>query len=63
LIVKYPQHVDNLGGYYVTPAVAALAGRYFQLAQLLHRNAWLIRGSTGRFRQDPAAFCSFLWGS
>jgi len=38
LIVKYPQHVNNLGGYYVPPAVAALAGRYFQLAQLLHRN-------------------------
>jgi ankyrin repeat protein len=38
LIVKYPQHVNDFGGYYVTPAVAALAGRYFQLAQLLHRN-------------------------
>ncbi|KAF8496224.1 hypothetical protein F5888DRAFT_1946627, partial [Russula emetica] len=38
LIVKYPQHVNAIGGYYVTPAVAALAGRYFQLAQVLHRN-------------------------
>jgi hypothetical protein len=38
LIVKYPQHVNDFGGYYVPPAVAALAGRYFQLAQLLHRN-------------------------
>jgi hypothetical protein len=35
LIVKHPQHVNALGGYYVTPAVAALVGRYFRLAQLL----------------------------
>jgi hypothetical protein len=38
LIVKYPQHVNVIGGFYMTPAVAALAGRHFQLAQVLHRN-------------------------
>jgi hypothetical protein len=38
LIVKHPQHVNALGGYYRTPAVAALAGRHFELAQVLHRN-------------------------
>ena len=38
LIAKHPDHVDAIGGYYKTPAVAALAGRHFQLAQLLHRN-------------------------
>jgi hypothetical protein len=38
LIIKYPQHVNAIGGYYTTPAVAALAGRYFELAQVLHRN-------------------------
>jgi hypothetical protein len=38
LIVKYPQHVNVIDGYYRTPAVAALAGGYFQLAQVLHRN-------------------------
>ncbi len=38
LIVKYPQHVNAIDGYYMTPAVAALAGRHFQLAQVLHRN-------------------------
>jgi ankyrin repeat protein len=38
LIIKYPQHVNDIGGYYMTPAVAALAGRYFQLAQVLHRS-------------------------
>jgi hypothetical protein len=32
LIVKYPQHVNDFGGYYATPAVAASAGGYFQLA-------------------------------
>jgi ankyrin repeat protein len=38
LIVKHPQHVNTIGGYYMTPAVAALAGRHFQLAQVLLRN-------------------------
>ena len=38
LIVKYPQEVDANGGYYVTPFVAALAGRHLQLAHLLHCN-------------------------
>jgi hypothetical protein len=38
LIAKHPQHVDAIGGYYMSPAVAALAGRHFQLAQVLHRN-------------------------
>jgi hypothetical protein len=38
LIVEYPQHVNAVGGCYRTPAVAALAGRHFQLAQVLHRN-------------------------
>ena len=38
LIAKHPQHVDAIGGSYRTPAVAALAGRHFQLAQVLHRN-------------------------
>ena len=38
LIVKHPEHVNAIGGFYRTPAVAALAGRHFQLAQVLHRN-------------------------
>jgi hypothetical protein len=38
LIVKHPEHVHAIGGYYKTPAVAALAGRHFELAQVLHRN-------------------------
>ena len=38
LIIKYPQHVNAIGGYYLTPAVAALAGRHFELARVLHRN-------------------------
>ena len=35
LIIKYPEHVDNHGGYYVTPLVAALAGEHFQTAKTL----------------------------
>ena len=38
LIVKHPEHVYALGGCFVTPAVAALAGRHFKLAEVLHRN-------------------------
>jgi len=38
LIIKCPQHANAFGGYYFTPAVAALAGRHIQLAKLLHRN-------------------------
>ena len=38
LIVKYPHLVDARGGSYLTPAVAALAGRHFELARLLYRN-------------------------
>ena len=38
LIVKHPQHVNAIGGYYMTPAVAALAGRHFQVAQILRRS-------------------------
>ena len=38
LIVKHPEHINATGGYYRTPAVAALAGRYFKLAHVLHRN-------------------------
>ena len=38
LIVKHPEHINATGGYYRTPAVAALAGRHFDLAQVLHRN-------------------------
>ena len=38
LISKHPQHVNAIGGYFMTPAVAALAGRHFELAEVLHRN-------------------------
>ena len=38
LIVRNPQGVKASGGYYVTPCVAALAGRHVQLADLLHCN-------------------------
>ena len=38
LIVKYPQHVDSRGGYYITPLVAALGRGDFQTAKLLRHN-------------------------
>jgi ankyrin repeat protein len=38
LILKYPQHADARGGYYVTPLVAALGGEHFQTARILCDN-------------------------
>jgi hypothetical protein len=38
LIVKYPGRVNALGGYCVSPLVAALSREHFQTAELLHRN-------------------------
>ena len=52
LIVKYPQYVDAIGGYYMTPAVAALAGRHFRLAQLLRRSGSSV-DPQGDFNKTP----------
>ena len=38
LIIKYPHLVNATGGYYRTPALAALARRHLELARILHRN-------------------------
>jgi ankyrin repeat protein len=38
LILKYPQHVNARGGYYVTPLVAALAREHYQTAKILRDN-------------------------
>ena len=35
LIVKCPQHLDARGGYFVSPLVAALAGKHFPTAEIL----------------------------
>jgi len=50
LIVKYPHLVNATGGYYMTPALAALARRHLELARMLHRNGSSVdpRGSNGR---------------
>ena len=58
LIVKHPQHVDAIGGYYMTPAVAALAGRHFQLAQVLHRagSSVDLQGYSGNSPLHSAAY-------
>jgi hypothetical protein len=58
LIIKYPQHVNTIDGYYRTPAVAALAGRHFQLAQVLHRHGSSVEPK-GSYENTPlhAAAC------
>ena len=50
LIAKHPQHVSAIGGWYMTPAVAALAGRHFELAHVLHHcraSSLQLRGDRG----------------
>ena len=62
LIVKYPQHVHAIGGYYRTPVAAALERRHFQLAQVLHRNGSSV-DSPGRDKMSllhSAAYCGDL---
>jgi Ankyrin repeats (many copies) len=58
LIAKHPQHVDAYGGYYGTPAVAALAGKHFQLAQVLHRNKSSVE-PRGRYGVTPLHSAAF----
>ena len=52
LIIKYPQHVNAIGGHYMTPAVAALAKRHFELAQLLHRKGSSVE-PRGSYKDTP----------
>ena len=58
LIAKHPQHVNAIDGYYMTPAVSALAGRHFQAAQLLHRNNSLVE-PRGSFENTPLHSAAF----
>ena len=50
--------MNAIGGYYLTPAVAALAGRHFHLAQVLHRNGSSVepRGNNNSTPLHSAAF-------
>jgi hypothetical protein len=49
LIVKHPEHVDALfSGHHMTPAIAALAGRHFELVRVLHRHGSGITRLRGR---------------
>jgi ankyrin repeat protein len=38
LVGKHPEHINARGGRMVTPLSAALFGKHFQVAELLHRN-------------------------
>jgi hypothetical protein len=58
LIVRYPQQVEAIGGRYKTPAVAALAGRYFEIARFLHHKGSSAdpRGAGGQTPLYSAAY-------
>jgi ankyrin repeat protein len=57
LVVKNPRLIKTSGGYYMTPLVAALAGRHFQTAEFLHHSgAHLdVRGTYGYTLLNSAA--------
>ena len=38
LVGKHPEHINARGGLMVSPLAAALYGKHFQVAELLHRN-------------------------
>ena len=50
LITKHPQDVNANGGWYMRPILAALAGEYFQMADLLRHNGAdpHVRGDGGK---------------
>jgi len=58
LIVKNLQDVNAEGGYYLRPLVAALAGRHFRTAELLHYNGANldVQGQCMRFPLHSAAY-------
>ena len=62
LIAMYPHQVKTGGGYYQTPALAALAGRHFKLARLLHRSSSSVdlRGLCGQTPLHSAAYLGDL---
>ena len=39
LVGKHPEHINAQGGRMATPLVAALSGKHFEVAELLHRNS------------------------
>jgi ankyrin repeat protein len=59
LVIKYPQHVNARGGYFMTPLMAALARRHFQTAELLRHNGADVdvRGRKRRTPLHSAARC------
>jgi ankyrin repeat protein len=48
LVGKNPEHINAKGGRMLSPLVAALRGKHFQVAELLHRN-----GADVNFRAPP----------
>jgi hypothetical protein len=59
LIAKHPQHVNAIGGRYSTPAVAALAGRHFQVAHVLHFNGSSVE-PRDQYHNTPLHFAAYL---
>jgi len=59
LIIKHPPQVNTRGGRYVTPLVAALAGKHFKRAKLRHHNG-ACPNVPGRYQGIPLTPCRGL---
>jgi hypothetical protein len=60
LIIEHPPQVNTRGGRYVTPLVAALAGKHFERAKLLHHNG-ACPNVPGRYQGIPLTPCRGLF--
>jgi ankyrin repeat protein len=62
LVVQDPRQLNARGGYYVTPVIAALARKHFQLVQLLHRHGSFVdpRGHFSRTPLHSAAYYGYV---
>ena len=58
LITKHPQDVNADGGYYMRPILAALAGEYFQMADILRHNG-ADPHVRGYFGKTPLHFAAY----
>jgi ankyrin repeat protein len=62
LVGKYPMHIDARGGRMGTPLFAALPGKHFRIAELLHRHGAdvNVRGASGYTLLHEVCIAGFL---
>jgi ankyrin repeat protein len=58
LVVKHPEHINARSGQMVVPLLAALSGKHFNVAELLHRNGADVNV---RDRYEDTPVCEASW--